>query len=89
MVALKIICGTITRSFKFFAKKYRVNQVLTQSGTIQPEILAGIKYGGWALNFHCKSIGGFKFGSLVRDLHTYNIIWKYQILADFNLAVAS
>ena len=40
-------------------------------GTVYPEILAGIKFGGWALNRHCKNIGGFKFGSSVRDRHTY------------------
>ena len=28
--------------------------------TVQPEILAGIKFGSWALNRHCKNIGGFK-----------------------------
>ena len=54
---------------------------------IAGNILAGIKFGGWALNRHCKGIGGFKFGSLVRDCHTY--ICKYEILVDFNLAVAS
>ena len=40
--------------------------------TVQPEILAGNKFGGWALNRHCRNIGGFKFGGSVRDLHTYN-----------------
>ena len=44
----------------------------------------GIKFGGWALNRHCKNIGRFKFGGSVRDHHTY--IYKYEILADFNLA---
>ena len=34
-----------------------------------------------------KNIGRFKFGGLVRDRHTY-IICRYEILADFNLAVA-
>ena len=34
-----------------------------------------------------KNIGGFKFGSSVRDRHTY--ICKYEILVDFNLVVAS
>ena len=57
------------------------------SNTVYPEILAGIKFGGWALNRHRKNIGGFKFGGSVRDRHTY--ICKYEILADFNLAVAS
>ena len=33
-----------------------------------------------------KNIGRFKFGSLVRDRHTY--ICKYEILVDFNLVVA-
>ena len=33
----------------------------------------------------CKNIGGFKFGCSVRDRHKY--ICKYEILADFNLAV--
>ena len=27
----------------------------------------GIKFGGWAPNYHCKNIREFKFGSLVRD----------------------
>ena len=40
--------------------------------TVYPEILAGIKFGGWAPNRHCKNIGGFKFGGSVRDRHTYN-----------------
>ena len=31
--------------------------------TVYPEILAGIKFGGWAPNRHCKNIGGFKFGA--------------------------
>ena len=52
--------------------------------TVQPEILVGIKFGGWALNHHFKNIGGFKFGGSVRDCHTY--ICKYEILSDFNLA---
>ena len=47
----------------------------------------GIKFGVWALNRHCKNIGGFKFGGSVRDRHTY--ICKYEVLMDFNLAVAS
>ena len=47
----------------------------------------GIKFGSWALNRHRKNIGGFKFGGSVRDRQTY--ICKYEILADFNLAVAS
>ena len=46
----------------------------------------GIKFGGWAPNHHCKNIGRFEFGSSVRDRHTY--ICKYEILVDFNLAVA-
>ena len=46
----------------------------------------GIKFGSWAPNRHCKNTGGFKFGSSVRDCHTY-IIYKYEILVDFNLAV--
>ena len=50
-------------------------------------MLAGIKFGGWASNRHCKNICGFKFGGSVKDRHTY--ICKYGIiLADFNLAVA-
>ena len=43
------------------------------------EILAGIKFGGWAQNHYCKNIGGFKFGGLVQDRHMY--IYKYKILA--------
>ena len=39
----------------------------------KPEILAGIKFGIWVPNCHRKGIGGFKFGSLVQDRHTYNI----------------
>ena len=54
---------------------------------VEPEIMAGIKFGGWALNRQCKNIGGFKFGGSVRDRHTH--ICKYEILAEFNLAVAS
>ena len=50
-------------------------------------ILAGFKFGGWALNRHCKTTGGFKFVGLVKDCHTY--ICKYEILVDFNLAAAS
>ena len=46
----------------------------------------GIKFGGWAPNRHSKNIGRFKFGGSVQDRHTY--ICKYEILADFNLAVA-
>ena len=53
--------------------------------TVQPEILAGIKFGSWALNRHCKNIGGFKFGSSVRDHHTYTC--RYETLAELNLAV--
>ena len=34
-------------------------------------ILVGIKFGGLAQNRYCKNIGGFKFGSSVRDHHTY------------------
>ena len=45
-------------------------------------MLAGIKFGGWAPNCHCKNIGGFKFGGLVWDRH------MYEILVYFNLAVA-
>ena len=26
-------------------------------------ILAGVKFGSWAQNRHCKDIGGFKFGN--------------------------
>ena len=48
-------------------------------------MLAGIKFGSWVPNCHCKCIGGFKFGVLVWDRHTYN---RVRILADFNLAVA-
>ena len=44
------------------------------------------EFGGWAPNGHCKNIGGFKFGGSVRDRHTY--VCKYEILANFNLAVA-
>ena len=43
--------------------------------------MAGIKFRGWALNHHCKNIGGYKFGSSVRDRHMY--ICKYEIMADF------
>ena len=46
-----------------------------------------IKFGGWASNRQCKkiNIGGYKFGSLVRDHHNImHIICKYEILADFN-----
>ena len=46
----------------------------------------GIKFGGWALNRQSK-IGGFKFGGSVRDRHTH--ICKYELLAEFNLVVAS
>ena len=46
--------------------------------TVYPEILAGIKFGDWAPNCHCKNIGGFKFGSSVRDRHTYDYICKYS-----------
>ena len=35
-----------------------------------------------------KNIGGFKFGSSVWDCHNIIYICKYEILADFNLAVA-
>ena len=51
----------------------------------QPEILAGIKFGSWALNCHLKNIGGFKFGG--SDCHMY--LCKYEKLAEFNLAVAN
>ncbi len=30
--------------------------------TVQLEILAGIKFGGWVPNSHCKNFGGFYFG---------------------------
>ena len=53
--------------------------------TVQPKILVGIKFGGWAPNCHCKNIGGFLFGGSVRDQHMY--IYKYETLGDFNLAV--
>ena len=46
--------------------------------TVYPEILAGIKFGGWAPNRHCKNIGSFKFGGSVRDSHTYDYICKYS-----------
>ena len=45
-----------------------------------------LNFGGWARNCHCKNIGGFKFGGLVRDRYTY--ICEYEISADINLAVA-
>ena len=45
-----------------------------------------LKFGGWPPNCHCKNIGGFKFGGSVRHCHMY--IGKFEILADFNLAVA-
>ena len=48
----------------------------------------GTKFSGWAPNCDYKIIGGFKFGGLVRDHHTYNIICKYEISVDFNLAAA-
>ena len=54
--------------------------------TVQLEILAGIKFDGWAPNQHFKNISGFKFGGSVRDRHMY--ICKYEILADFNLVIA-
>ena len=60
---------------------------IQSSNTVQPEILVGIKFGGWALNRHYKNIGRFKFGGSVRDRHMY--ICKYEVLADFNLVVAS
>ena len=41
------------------------------SDTVSPEILAGIKFGGLAPNRYCKNISRFKFGSSVRDCHTY------------------
>ena len=41
----------------------------------------------WALNRHCKNIGRFKFGSSVRESHTYTS--KYETLVEFNLAVTS
>ena len=53
--------------------------------SVQPEILVGIKFGGWEIAI-CKNIGGFKFGGSVRNHHTY--ICKYEILVDFNLVIA-
>ena len=47
--------------------------------------MAGIKFGRWAANQHCKNIGRFKFGGFVRDHHTY--ICKYEILVGINLAI--
>ena len=45
-------------------------------------------FGSWALDDHCKNIGGFKFGGSAWDHHTYTC--KYEIiLEEFNLAVAS
>ena len=39
-------------------------------------------------NRHCKNVGRFKFGGSVRD-HRHTYICKYEILAEFNLAVAN
>ena len=61
--------------------------VFNNYNTVLPEMLAGIKFGGWALSSHCKNIGRIKFGGSVRDHHTY--IWKYEILVEFNLAVTN
>ena len=61
------------------------NIMQTQSCiSLQHTVLAGIKFGGWALNRHLKNIGNFKFGGSVRDRHTYickywqNLIWQLQ-----------
>ena len=39
-------------------------------GTVWPEILVGIKFGGWILTCHLKCIGGFKIGGLVQGRHS-------------------
>ena len=67
-----------------------------QSGDFRDDKLQRGIYNLWTDKTDCfttcayargnKNIGGFKFGSLVRDQHTY--IHKYEILADLNLAVA-
>ena len=49
-------------------------------------MLAGIKFGGWVPNGHCKDIGGFKFGDSVRDCHSIYASKKFWQI--FNLAVA-
>ena len=41
--------------------------------------MAGIKFGSWLPNCHCKRIGGFKLGDSVQDRHTYFgrfLIWR-------------
>ena len=55
----------------------------------QPKILAGIKFGSWALNRHCKSIGGFKIWQFGKGSQ-YVCSWKYEIiLVDSYLAVSN
>ena len=71
-------------------RRLTTNKSVTYCVTaIYPELLAVIKFGGWAPNRHCKHIGGFtwRLGNFtVGDHHMY--MCKYEILADFNLAVA-
>ena len=56
------------------------NSVTCVRGGGGGEILAGIKFGCWASNCHCKSTDRFKFGGLVRD--------HYMYMCDYDSAVA-
>ena len=53
--------------------------------TVQPEILAVIKFGGLAPNNVFHTIFGLKFGGMVRYRHRY--MHAEKKLVDFNLAV--
>ena len=48
-----------------------ITKFMFKGPTVQLEIFAGIKFGGWVPNCHSKHIGGFKFGGSVWDRHTY------------------
>ena len=48
----------------------------------------GTKFGGWVLNRHCKNIGRFKFGGLVRDRHTYTVFIRIVAAATINFSLA-
>ena len=50
--------------------------------------MVGIKFGGWAPDRHCKNIDGFKFGSSVRDRHTYTIFIRIVAVATINFSLA-
>ena len=48
--------------------------------TVQPEVLVGMKFDGWAPYRYCKNIGGFKFGSFTCIRDHYNLCTLYETI---------